>query len=497
MKTLRIGVSPKPAYEALRTTFDAVGSLASVEFVSRASGDTAGLDSMILLKGDRKTALEVARNGIPCYAVLKSGEGCPAIDISHISFGTWMDFLGVLRGRTLRNREALSVQPVICEAGDECVATAAGFPIWTRKLLDGGGAAHFVALAPPGLVEPTYLYDHFTPNRFLRLLLLLAFLRTLNNPERWQPAPLRACFVIDDPNLSSPSYGHIRYSELLRFAASHNFHVSIAMIPLDAKRTCDTTAALFRDNPGRLSISVHGNNHTWLELSTERSDSHWERLLAQALRRSSDLETAHRVKVCRVMEPPYGTVNPKLARRLSRVGFEGLLVTPDQYLPANLDVPHASTFGMEAADCFPDGTAMIVRRLFNRDSSTDAILASFLGQPMVFAAHHQDAADGMSRMDELARLINSFGPVQWLPLSGIVRSNYQTSRSGGATVVRAAARPIVFPCPDTKELVIERHWLDESMEEELLIRRLESTAGKLSGIRKKNTNRTPRKGPAT
>ena len=70
----------------------------------------------------------------------------------------------------------------------------------------------------------------------------------------WVSPPVRACFLFDDPNLHRPTYGYVRYHDLVEEADRHDYHVSFAMIPLDGWFTHHATARLFRERSDRLSL---------------------------------------------------------------------------------------------------------------------------------------------------------------------------------------------------------------------------------------------------
>src|SRR5262245_47502988 len=149
MKPLRAGVAPPDLLKSHRLLFDAVGTLLNIDFVPASASTTVPLDVLILLDGDRETALSIAARDIPCYAMAhKPG---PAYEISSVTFDSEMDFLGVLRGKTLRVTEKLNIAATMCGDGNECVAFSNGLPIWTRKQLPNGCFANFVSVGLPEL----------------------------------------------------------------------------------------------------------------------------------------------------------------------------------------------------------------------------------------------------------------------------------------------------------------------------------------------------------
>jgi hypothetical protein len=80
-----------------------------------------------------------------------------------------------------------------------------------------------------------------------------------------------ACLIIDDPLLKE-SYGFIDYYKLLELMDVHNFFTTIALIPLNYKRTDKKIAALFKQRPDRFSVCVHGCDHTEGEFGKKDPD---------------------------------------------------------------------------------------------------------------------------------------------------------------------------------------------------------------------------------
>src|SRR5258708_2983481 len=78
-----------------------------------------------------------------------------------------------------------------------------------------------------------------------------------------------ASLIVDDPPLK-PRYGFLRYQEALRLMDEHNFATTVAFIPWNWRRTDARTGQLFRQHPDRLSLCIHGCDHTAKEFA-ERS----------------------------------------------------------------------------------------------------------------------------------------------------------------------------------------------------------------------------------
>src|SRR5437588_776228 len=105
------------------------------------------------------------------------------------------------------------------------------------------GAAVFLdGEGDPGVTVPA----------FVALLALVHFLREVSAEHRWTPPPLRASFIVDDPNLHWPSYGFLRYRELVAHADAHGYHVALATVPLDGWFAHPAAARLLRERADRL-----------------------------------------------------------------------------------------------------------------------------------------------------------------------------------------------------------------------------------------------------
>ena len=91
---------------------------------------------------------------------------------------------------------------------------------------------------------------------------------------------------------------------------------------------------------------------------------------------------------------------------------------------------------------------------------TDAVLAAFLGQPIVIAGHHFDADDNLRHVEQVVDYVNAFGPMTWCNPSQIASSQYLTQRDGTHFHIRTCSRHVVVSLPYGIETVeVERPWL--------------------------------------
>jgi hypothetical protein len=325
-----------------------------------------------------------------------------------------------------------------------------GAPAWACR-----GSLELVGSAPAELAADESLRDRLGPGRSLALLALVHFLRELCAGRRWERPPLQAAFILDDPNLHWPSYGHVRYPELLRAAEDAGYHVAVAMVPLDCWLVHPGVARLFRRGADHLSVCVHGNDHTGPELGRLRTDAESAALAAQALRRAAGFERRSRVPVSRVMVPPHERLSEPAARALLGAGFEAVCVTrPYPWTRVGPETPWLTRpdgvgpmVAWGGTEIVAGGLPLLLRMPFGHPPE-DIVLRAFLGQPLILYGHHGDLHDGLDLLSEAAEFVNRLGPVSWGPIDRIARGAVETRRAGGTLAVRPLARRVVVPVPE-------------------------------------------------
>jgi hypothetical protein len=149
-----------------------------------------------------------------------------------------------------------------------------GFPgLGGTALIKMGELASFVSFARGGsrvfLLAGSELLDVAAPASpsdrpaefYAQLAPWLMFLRSGFGEWCWHNPNLRAAWVIDDPLLKE-NYGFLRYSDLVEALDADDVTASIAFIPWNRGRNSADTIALFRSRDDRLSVCVHGCDHT-------------------------------------------------------------------------------------------------------------------------------------------------------------------------------------------------------------------------------------------
>ncbi len=337
------------------------------------------------------------------------------------------------------------------ESGREDVlATSGSHAVWT--VLSRPAPLHRLRSTLPELEAGEVLYALLSKHQ-LTAVALVQFLRDLCIPGDWEPAPLRATFLFDDPNLRWRSYGFIDYTRLADHADKHGYHAAMAMIPLDAGRPHAPTVDLFRRRAERLSLIVHGNDHTKGELLATGDDDAARTIAAQAVRRIQRFERRSGLAVDRVMAPPHGLCSQPMTRALGAVGFDAL--TAIHPLPWTETPPSDPLLaGWRAAD-FVAGCP-VVPRIPLSSSAADIALRAFLDHPLVVYGHHEDLAGGLDALAETADIVNRVGDVQWTSVGDIVTSNAERRLRGDRLSVRPLSRRVVVAVdPDVGSVVVD------------------------------------------
>ena len=368
---------------------------------------------------------------------------------------------GSLRGQTLREDEPKPYAPVALSAGDRVLASVRGQAIWAARQT-GGQEAYCAGILPPALEDGEHLYRYYQAGRFIRLLPLLAFLRQVRRRAGWEYPHRMACLVIDDPSLYWPSYGYVNFRKLAEHAREHDYCAAIAIVPLDTWMVHPGAAGVFREYTDRLSLMPHGNNHVQKELGHAPSEEEALKHIAQALRRFARLERVGGLELNRVMEPPHGAINLKMLRAMGRLGFEGVLYSPELMKIYTPDHAWEPELGFGSADLIGEAGLTGIRRIRMAPRWDEEVrLAGALDQPLALASHHSNAADGMRTLEEFAAIVRSFGGTRFGSPKQMARSHYHTRLEGEVFHLRLNTRHAITPIPPgVKQVSIDRPWLD-------------------------------------
>jgi hypothetical protein len=400
------------------------------------------------------TSLTVPWDEMPC--------GLESARKIKVAFSSDRDVPFPFRGVSLDLHVAVPPAILVPRPGEKILAICDSAPVWVLAIKEG--IRHYRSgFALPEIPQNGNLVDVLGGDRFIEMLILLQWLRESFSDVCYQGPPLRACFMFDDPNLHWPRYGCVDYSQIAQHALRGNYHVSFATIPLDTWFTHKKTADIFRRNPNHLSLLVHGNNHTWLELARRRSEASRLGLLSQALTRVEHLERTTGIPVSRVMVPPGGACVEETLGDLPKCGFEAACISHGSLRLFNQDRIWTRTLGYRPAELI-QGCPVLPRWALSRAPSAvnTVLLAAYLNQPIILRGHHNDLKDGIELLDEMGKLINGLGSVLWSDLTDVSRRNYCWRMNGHVFRVKPMGRRLTVHRPaGATEMMIESNGFDD------------------------------------
>jgi len=358
------------------------------------------------------------------------------------------------RGRSLRSKVAAEARILRLSRNEKALASTELGPVWA--ISKERAVTHFRSgFALPRIPLNGCLPQILDGNRFMELLPLLHWLRKISSETAYQGPSPRACFIFDDPNLHWPHYGFVNFRQIALHAAKLNYHAAFATIPLDGWFTHQPTADIFKQSKGRLSLLVHGNNHTRQELAQNYAPSARDRLLRQAIRRIERIERNAGFPICRVMVPPHGACSEEMLAAMPRCGFEAASISHGSLREHNRKRTWTRSIGYLPSELI-QGCPVLPRWGMSGTSINSILLAAFLGQAIILRGHHQDLKDGIELLDQLAEFINSLGSVSWTNMSDLSRMNYQWRLEGNTFRVKPLGRKAAVQLPaGATRLVVE------------------------------------------
>jgi len=461
------GDGPDDRYYLL---FSALAGLYPVEFRRVSSSGHRGLDALVVLDDNPAKGVAAAVDGLPTFVAL-GRPWAPQVSVSEgVRFGRCKVLEDCLRNQLMLGSRSDHFYAVSVEPGDEIIASVGAQPVWLARH-KGKATCQIAGVSLPVIREKGFLFQDFNGERFLQLLPLMNFLRQLVKGIDWQSASLPACLVVDDPSPYLPSYGHLNFRRLAEHATKHDFFISVAIIPLDTWWVNPGVAETFRSFSPRLSVVMHGNDHTRGEMLVEKgSATGYLVRAAQAMRRMERLEQRHGLELLRIMEPPHGLIAEGMFRHLLSLGYEAALGSTERLIQYNPAAEWHKGFGLNRSEFLGGGLPVIPRIMMSPRWRNDVLLAAFLRQPIVIAAHHWDLADGDKLLIEIAGMINDLKVATWTSPSGIARSNYMELRRADELSVKLYSRRIHLAIPSgINSLWLHRPWLQSGHVEELII----------------------------
>jgi hypothetical protein len=269
--------------------------------------------------------------------------------------------------------------------------------------------------------------EHFLSAVPLVLYIKWAFAETC-----WNAPEANACLVIDDPVLKA-THGFVDFRELLSLMKRHNFSTNIAFIPWNWRRSAPQVVQLFRENPERYSLSVHGCDHTRAEFgSSSEQRLYWK--AQQALGRMNRHESITGIRHDPVMVFPQGIFSEAAMSALKRTD---LIASVNNDIISADSRPRAITI----SDVWDVAVMRYAFPLFTRRYPWEGIenfaFDTLLGKPAIAVIHHDYCSDHCARLVNFIERLNALqcAPT-WRNLGDVIRrSCRQREASPGAMEV--------------------------------------------------------------
>ncbi len=317
-----------------------------------------------------------------------------------------------------------------------------GEPFFVMTPVDGypvflTGASHVADVRTPVSSQPD-VKAVFSP-----LLPAAMYLKGVFKAAAWRQPRSRACLIVDDPLLKE-RYGFLHFRSLVDLMDAHDFTTSIGFIPWNFRRTGRETARLFRARPDRVSLCVHGCDHTQDEFGLPDREG-----LHSMVRTASDRMERHGaatgIAFDNVMVFPQGVFSIPAMEALKSNNY--LAAVNWDVFPVDFQGPlEMKAFLEPAVTAFGD-FPLFLRRL--PEEVDDIAMDLFWGRPALIMAHHAFFRDGHHKAVETANRINALeGGVEWRSPAEIIKRSYLSRKEpDGATGIKSYVAETVIENP--------------------------------------------------
>jgi hypothetical protein len=229
----------------------------------------------------------------------------------------------------------------------------------------------------------------------------------------------------------------------------YNFSTTIAFIPWNWRRYDPNTVSLFQSRPEKLSVVVHGCDHTAGEFA-ERSPSLLNGKIRTSILRMERFQQRSGIEADRVMVFPQGVFSPETGRALKFNGFVAAVNT--EVAPSDPAANETKIADLWNVAIMRYGTFPIFTRRYADNGIENFAFDSLLGKPCLIAAHHEVFKDHARNLkDFIARLNSLRWNLVWRPLGDVVRRSVTVGRlDDGTSVVQVFAGDSVVTNTDLK-----------------------------------------------
>lgn len=289
---------------------------------------------------------------------------------------------------------------------------------------------------------------------FLSAVPIVMYLRHTFENVAFQPAEYGACLIVDDPVLRN-KYGFVNFQKVAGLADEHNFSCNVAFIPWNWKRSRPSVIKLFKEHADRLSISIHGCDHTRHEFAAKHTIP-MNRQAKLAKYRMDGHSSRTGLSYDWLMVFPQGAFSSAAAPVLKHNNFIAAVNTE----VAPLDQPNETQIGdtwqmaiLRYAD-FP-----IFTRRYAFHGIHNFAFDLLLGKPCIVVTHHGDFQNDCRELVGFIEELNAL-PValKWGTLGDVIRRAYQMRSAQDAKHVRMFGSEILLANNESVEcrIVVEK-----------------------------------------
>jgi hypothetical protein len=256
---------------------------------------------------------------------------------------------------------------------------------------------------------------------FFSAVPLVMYLRHAFASVMLAPGEHGACLIVDDPVLR-PQYGFVDFRRIAELGAEHNFTCNFAFIPWNWKRSRSSVVKLFKLHAERLSLSIHGCDHTASEFSAESNYS-----VNRQAKLANSRMTKHQRRTGLVHEPlmifPQGAFSATSPMVLKHNGFIAAVNTEVSPKDQPFQTEIGETWRMAILKY---GDFAIYTRRYMFHGLFNFAFDVLLGKPCLIVTHHADFRnDGREVVDFIGRLNSLQFPLTWRSLGEVIRRAYQ------------------------------------------------------------------------
>ncbi|MCU1240016.1 MAG: hypothetical protein JWO71_742 [Candidatus Acidoferrum typicum] len=238
---------------------------------------------------------------------------------------------------------------------------------------------------------------------------------------------ISACLIVDDPPLK-PRYGFLKYQDALRLMDEHNFAMTVAFIPWNWRRTDARTVRLFHEHPNRLSVCIHGCDHTAKEFA-ERSAAVLNKRINVASQRMRLFGRRTQLRHDDIMLFPQGAFSAGAARALKLNGFVAAANT--EVVPVHKDENKTTVGDLLSLAITKYASFPVFTRRYLAHGVENFAFDGLLGKPCFIAAHHDDfAGDARILLQVIAKLNSLNWNLRWRSLGDAISHSFSVRTRG-------------------------------------------------------------------